>query len=309
MSNNGEGVHQLISNSPEVVRPTPAPRRSPLPPTPSSDDHDYSVPMEAPLPPKPRPPHPQPSLHADAVYDNEVVGQHRASPRTRVAENEYDDPHSLGKVPPVNATCSGDYDNPDEVIEAAKRFRSGMGGDDTGAQLYDNAASVCDTEARVHTTAYSEATPTYETPPEESRTSIKWKGSHAPKFDDTIYAVRSGEGSGSSKKGGPLDRMGKLLCCQPSRHCHLPPGISCLLDDVREALPSDPLSRQWYYHGIISRDEAEALLEADGDFLVRESSKRAGQYVLTGIAGDQIQHLLLVDRQGKVRTQITSYNG
>lgn len=39
----------------------------------------------------------------------------------------------------------------------------------------------------------------------------------------------------------------------------------------------------------------------DGDFLIREStSKSPGQFVLTGMAGGIIGHLLLVDKEGKV---------
>ncbi len=81
-------------------------------------------------------------------------------------------------------------------------------------------------------------------------------------------------------------------------------ATSRYLGDLREALPTDPLPHQSYFHGGISRVEAEALLEADGDFLVRESSKRVGQYVLTGLASGQPQHLLLVDRQGKVSESV-----
>jgi len=47
--------------------------------------------------------------------------------------------------------------------------------------------------------------------------------------------------------------------------------------------------------------EAEALLTKNGEFLVRESTKKSGQYVLTGMASGKAQHLLLMDRQGKVR--------
>ena len=39
---------------------------------------------------------------------------------------------------------------------------------------------------------------------------------------------------------------------------------------------------------------------SDGEFLVRESTKKIGQYVLTGMASGRIQHLLLMDKQGKV---------
>lgn len=62
-----------------------------------------------------------------------------------------------------------------------------------------------------------------------------------------------------------------------------------------------PLIHQSWFHGKVERIEAEALLENDGDFLVRESKKKEGQYVLTALVGKQPQHLVLVDSQGKVR--------
>uniref|UniRef100_A0A8C5RXU7 SH2 domain-containing protein n=1 Tax=Laticauda laticaudata TaxID=8630 RepID=A0A8C5RXU7_LATLA len=57
------------------------------------------------------------------------------------------------------------------------------------------------------------------------------------------------------------------------------------------------------YHGKISRREAENLLRNNGDFLVRESTTSPGQYVLSGLQGGQVKHLLLVDPEGKVRTK------
>ena len=59
-----------------------------------------------------------------------------------------------------------------------------------------------------------------------------------------------------------------------------------------------------YFHGTVSRVEAEGMLERDGDFLVRESGKQPGQYVLTGMGGGKAQHLLLIDKQGKVGLQV-----
>lgn len=64
--------------------------------------------------------------------------------------------------------------------------------------------------------------------------------------------------------------------------------------------PLAPLTTQHYFHGVISRVEAEALLENEGEFLVRESSKIPGQFVLTGVSHDGLQHLLLMDKAGMV---------
>ncbi|XP_046398552.1 SHC-transforming protein 1 isoform X2 [Ischnura elegans] len=58
-----------------------------------------------------------------------------------------------------------------------------------------------------------------------------------------------------------------------------------------------------WFHGPISRKEAEAILLKDGDFLVRESQGSPGQYVLTGMQSGVKKHLLLVDPEGVVRTK------
>ncbi|XP_039215067.1 SHC-transforming protein 4 isoform X2 [Crotalus tigris] len=64
-----------------------------------------------------------------------------------------------------------------------------------------------------------------------------------------------------------------------------------------------PLWNEECYHGKISRRQAENLLRNNGDFLVRESTTSPGQYVLSGLQGGQVKHLLLVDPEGKVRTK------
>lgn len=63
----------------------------------------------------------------------------------------------------------------------------------------------------------------------------------------------------------------------------------------------EQLRREPWYHGRMSRQDAERLLQADGDFLVRDSLTNPGQYVLTGMHSGQPKHLLLVDPEGVVR--------
>lgn len=94
-----------------------------------------------------------------------------------------------------------------------------------------------------------------------------------PKFDDTIYAKRVDSPVGVSAEG--------------------PTPVPI----------SQPIKKVKYFHGTVSRIEAEAMLERDGDFLVRESGKQPGQYVLTGMGGGRSQHLLLIDKQGKVKSR------
>uniref|UniRef100_A0A6Q2WVU5 SHC-transforming protein 1 n=1 Tax=Esox lucius TaxID=8010 RepID=A0A6Q2WVU5_ESOLU len=65
----------------------------------------------------------------------------------------------------------------------------------------------------------------------------------------------------------------------------------------------EQLQCEAWFHGSLSRKQAERLLTRDGDFLVRESGTTPGQYVLTGQQGGQPKHLLLVDPEGVVRTK------
>ncbi|XP_041961823.1 LOW QUALITY PROTEIN: SHC-transforming protein 1 [Alosa sapidissima] len=79
-------------------------------------------------------------------------------------------------------------------------------------------------------------------------------------------------------------------------------GISGMSGSVAPPLAEQLQSEPWF-HGPLSRRQAERLLTRDGDFLVRESGTTPGQYVLTGQQGGQPKHLLLVDPEGVVRTK------
>ncbi|XP_051961827.1 SHC-transforming protein 3-like [Xyrauchen texanus] len=65
----------------------------------------------------------------------------------------------------------------------------------------------------------------------------------------------------------------------------------------------EELEEQSWYHGEMSRRQAEKLLLHDGDFLVRKSTTNPGSYVLTGMHNGLAKHLLLVDPEGTVRTK------
>ncbi|XP_053159117.1 SHC-transforming protein 2 isoform X2 [Hemicordylus capensis] len=77
-----------------------------------------------------------------------------------------------------------------------------------------------------------------------------------------------------------------------------PPTRKAPIAPMEEQLKHEP-----WYHGKMSRRDAEKLLQVDGDFLVRDSITKPGQYVLTGMHSRQPKHLLLVDPEGVVRTK------
>lgn len=68
-----------------------------------------------------------------------------------------------------------------------------------------------------------------------------------------------------------------------------------------------PIFEEWF-HGNLTRKEAEKLLQNDGDFLVRQSSGDQNQYVLSGRQHGIVKHLLLVDPMGVVRTKDHSFD-
>ncbi|XP_058796816.1 SHC-transforming protein 1 [Phymastichus coffea] len=75
------------------------------------------------------------------------------------------------------------------------------------------------------------------------------------------------------------------------------------LNKLSPQLQKQQLKQEIWYHGSVSRSEAESMLTRDGDFLVRESQGSPGQYVLTGMNNAIPKHLLLIDPEGVVRTK------
>lgn len=94
-----------------------------------------------------------------------------------------------------------------------------------------------------------------------------------------------------------FSRERDIFDMQPfTQHPHL---LSGKLDEEKIA----KLKSEMWFHGQISRAEAEKLLQKDGDFLVRESPASEGQYVLSGMQENTKKHLLLIDPEGVVRTK------
>ncbi|KAK0140736.1 SHC-transforming protein 1 [Merluccius polli] len=67
-------------------------------------------------------------------------------------------------------------------------------------------------------------------------------------------------------------------------------------------LSQDLIEGEGWFHGRLGREQAEALLSCSGDFLVRESCSASGHYVLSGMEGHTVKHLLLLHPNGQVRT-------
>lgn len=99
-----------------------------------------------------------------------------------------------------------------------------------------------------------------------------------------------------------------MLACQPARHflvLFVDPFDLTKFDQLLEP----PLENYLWYHGKISRQDAENNLKKDGDFLVRDSTTTGPmegshqQYVLSGVCQGSKCHILLVDYDGVIRAK------
>ncbi|XP_058512218.1 tyrosine-protein kinase Fer isoform X2 [Ochotona princeps] len=68
-------------------------------------------------------------------------------------------------------------------------------------------------------------------------------------------------------------------------------GSSAFSDVI--SLSEKPLAEQDWYHGAIPRIEAQELLKQQGDFLVRESHGKPGEYVLSVYSDGQRRHFII----------------
>ncbi|XP_054208040.1 tyrosine-protein kinase Fer isoform X14 [Homo sapiens] len=68
-------------------------------------------------------------------------------------------------------------------------------------------------------------------------------------------------------------------------------GSSALSDMI--SISEKPLAEQDWYHGAIPRIEAQELLKKQGDFLVRESHGKPGEYVLSVYSDGQRRHFII----------------
>ena len=126
-------------------------------------------------------------------------------------------------------------------------------------------------------------------------------------FDDNIYATPLDNDSKKERemRSKKITNIFYWLIINCQNFSTLSPSLSLSLPlsappPLPEVDPFAPLSLQLYFHGCISRGDAELCVREDGEFLVRESTKKPGQFVLTGKANGKPQHLLLIDKNGRV---------
>ncbi|XP_019967651.1 tyrosine-protein kinase Fer isoform X2 [Paralichthys olivaceus] len=69
-----------------------------------------------------------------------------------------------------------------------------------------------------------------------------------------------------------------------------------------------PLAEQEWYHGAIPRTEAQELLRQQGDFLVRESHGKPGEYVLSVFSDEQRRHFIIQFADNQYRFEGTGFS-
>ncbi|XP_071767125.1 tyrosine-protein kinase Fer isoform X2 [Centroberyx gerrardi] len=69
-----------------------------------------------------------------------------------------------------------------------------------------------------------------------------------------------------------------------------------------------PLAEQEWYHGAIPRTEAQELLRQQGDFLVRESHGKPGEYVLSVFSDAQRRHFIIQYADSQYRFEGTGFS-
>ncbi|NXN73475.1 FER kinase, partial [Himantopus himantopus] len=82
-------------------------------------------------------------------------------------------------------------------------------------------------------------------------------------------------------------------------------GSSSFFDVI--STTEKPLAEQDWYHGAIPRIEAQELLKQQGDFLVRESHGKPGEYVLSVFSDGQRKHFIIQYADNQYRFEGTGF--
>uniref|UniRef100_A0A674H5X6 Tyrosine-protein kinase n=1 Tax=Taeniopygia guttata TaxID=59729 RepID=A0A674H5X6_TAEGU len=92
-----------------------------------------------------------------------------------------------------------------------------------------------------------------------------------------------------------------------------PPPVVNYEEDARSVIfdvistTEKPLAEQDWYHGAIPRIEAQELLKQQGDFLVRESHGKPGEYVLSVFSDGQRRHFIIQYADNQYRFEGTGF--
>lgn len=62
------------------------------------------------------------------------------------------------------------------------------------------------------------------------------------------------------------------------------------------------MQEEEWFHGVIDRNKVEMLLKNEGDYLVRESNTKAGQFVLSAKYNTKARHFII--QTGDVSVQL-----
>ncbi|XP_029547972.1 tyrosine-protein kinase Fer isoform X1 [Salmo trutta] len=86
-------------------------------------------------------------------------------------------------------------------------------------------------------------------------------------------------------------------------------GSSSVSSEFFDVIPTSekPLGDQEWYHGAIPRTEAQELLKEQGDFLVRESHGKPGEYVLSVFSEGQRRHFIIQFADNQYRFEGTGF--
>nr|CAD2128570.1 unnamed protein product [Meloidogyne enterolobii] len=71
--------------------------------------------------------------------------------------------------------------------------------------------------------------------------------------------------------------------------------------DRLQELTTD-LSKQKWFHGLLTREESDSLLCENGQFFVRNSPSNPNRFVLVGMHNGKVVHIRLLNNEGKLQT-------
>uniref|UniRef100_A0A665TWQ1 Tyrosine-protein kinase n=1 Tax=Echeneis naucrates TaxID=173247 RepID=A0A665TWQ1_ECHNA len=131
------------------------------------------------------------------------------------------------------------------------------------------------------------------------------------------HAVQSLRGSEARLASQKALLDAKMAAAATSPPLPPPPPALPYEDDTRsvgstffDVIPTSerPLAEQEWYHGAIPRTEAQELLRQQGDFLVRESHGKPGEYVLSVFSDDQRRHFIIQYADTQYRFEGTGFS-